>query len=139
MTSRNPDSGPATSKDALLELFRLKSQEYAALLTHIIRSFAIFVAVVGAVFKFALDSSSTPTLRLALSIFGLVTCCIIWAAAFCAELYRRSLCDSIAYVRRELGVPEPKDDLAGAKYGLRLAAVVALAIGVVWIYLIVTA
>jgi len=133
----NPPTTQA-SQEVILEILKHKMDEGKTLITHYLRAFTIFIAITGALLKFAFDSNSTPHLRIALcwmgvflSVFGLFVC-------YLGEKLRRTIRNDIARIHEILSVPLEPDSLTTVLL-TTLASVffVTLLLGG-WIYFLLT-
>lgn len=67
-------SRQAPSETVLLELLRQRQTDAGSLVVHCIRGFTMFLAITGALLKFALDQSATPPAKDSSVIHG--NCCL---------------------------------------------------------------
>ena len=126
-----------TRRRVLMELLKQKQAEAVGLLATYIRAYTVFLAITGAMLKFALDASSTPELRQALCALGLASCACAFLAAVFGEKLRRDTRSRIQELLAELHVDVEPDNLRGILYTTITATVLSLFILGGWIYVLV--
>jgi hypothetical protein len=67
------------------------SGQFQKFLDLYVKTFGIYLAILGGLLKFALDKWSTPTLTLAMSTLGLLCCALLFACIVLAETMTRKL------------------------------------------------
>jgi hypothetical protein len=77
--------------EAQIEMLKIKSKEAEIFTNNGMRTIALFLAVTGALLKFALDAHATEDLRLVLSVMGLVTSSLLLLASLVAAKHRQLL------------------------------------------------
>jgi hypothetical protein len=122
--------------DALRELLKAKYQEGADLLTHYLRAFVIYVAVTGALLKFALDEHATTTLLIAMAALGLAISALGCAMLGLGEHLRRLIRSDIDNLGDLLCVPRLSSNQVSLKYVLLSSLLFVTIVIAGWIYLL---
>ncbi len=136
----NRPSVTTSTQDPYIELLKLKSSEAGTFMTNILKVETLYLAITGALLKFALDLNATPALRAALSWLGLTLAGFLWLAAWFAELYRRTLRRDFTLIHEKLGLSGVAPDFeAGIRLGVIGIAATNMAIIGGWIYLLAAA
>lgn len=113
--SQNPTTSPE-STGVLTELLKQRHQQGFDLLSHYIKAFSVYVAIVGALLKFALDSNSNPALRSALVALGLLLSAVGLFACYLGRRLHAAIAREIALLSNTLNVPPLESSLVGPKY-----------------------
>ena len=120
------------------ELLKQKQSEAAALLATYLRAYAIFLAITGAMFKFALDANATSELRQALCLLGFASCICAFMAGVFGEKLRRDTRSRLQELLDGLGVRIEADHLRGIMYTTITGMVFTVFILAGWIYIFVS-
>jgi hypothetical protein len=128
-----------SAKQAIqLEVLKVRMSEGSTWVGQIIQVTAIFSALNVALYKFALDANSTPSLRRILSCIGIASSIAGFICCVLTERLRRSNSKDQEYLFTALEVPIKPDRLEIVKYTI-FSAAVAMALNLAaWIYLLVT-
>ncbi len=100
----------------VVELLKQKIDIGYGLLPRYITVFAIYVAIIGTLLKFAFDSNSTPNLRFILSTLGIAFSFIALLGPYYGEMMRKQLVEDIKNYQSLLGKAIIKDELLHLKY-----------------------
>jgi hypothetical protein len=130
------ETGALGTRVVLLELLKQKQTEAATVVSYCIKGFTVFLAITGALFKFALDASATPELRNVLSWMGLSVCAIGFIACVCAVRLRRTVQSDLQDLFNALSVPLRRDAIMAVVYIVVVGVVFALVCVVGWVYLL---
>jgi hypothetical protein len=106
----------ATRRQVLEQLLKQKQDEAAGLLSTYVKAYAVFLAITGAMLKFALDANATPTLREALCLLGIASCTCAFMAGVFGERLRRDTRVRLQEFLDLLGVNLEADQLQGVMY-----------------------
>jgi hypothetical protein len=129
----------AGADPTLVELLRQKTDESATLLGHYIRSYTVYLAVTGALVKFAFDANSTPQLRRAMIILGFLISAAGLLVCVFGESVRRTLAADLRMLRQRAGLPELASDLLAIKYTVITGVVFIIIATLGWLFLLVAA
>jgi hypothetical protein len=132
-----PHSAPS-QESVLLELLKQKQSDAASLVGYVIRGLTLYLAVTGALFKFALDRDSTTDLRLALSVMGLGMCLLGYAMVVMAERVRPALQADLNTLMTSLKSPTRAESLQPLKYLHIVCSVLNTFCLGAWIYVLRT-
>jgi hypothetical protein len=128
------DHGFEGTKVVAGELLQARVQEAGALLGHYLRAFALYVAIMGALVKFALDKDSTPQLRSALALLGLGLCLLGFLACVLGQIVARKLLAEIRTLCLVTELPVPRTSVLPLEFtALTTVLFVAIAIST-WLY-----
>jgi hypothetical protein len=137
--SESESTSESSARATYVEVLKLKSSEAGTFMTNILRVEALYLAITGALLKFALDANATPPLRSALSWLGLSLAGLLWLAALFAELYRRTLLRDFALIHEKLQLSGIAPDFeTGIRLGIVGIAAMNLAIIGGWSYLLLS-
>jgi hypothetical protein len=117
-----------------MELLRQKQNEASGLLASYIRAYALFLAITGAMLKFALDASSTHELRQALCFLGLASCACAFLAGIFGEKLRRDTRQRLNELLEGLGVNLEPDEMRSVLYTTIVGNVFSVFILLGWLY-----
>ncbi|HWM90398.1 MAG TPA: hypothetical protein VN493_06490 [Thermoanaerobaculia bacterium] len=128
-----------SSMQFYLEILKLKTAETASLQSNIVKVIGLYLAVTGALLKFALEGAATEELRAALSYMGTLVSLLTLMACVFAERYRRTLKQEIARIYTVLNVDHLVEGLPGVKYAIWLSFSLAISTLGGWSYLLIVA
>ena len=89
------------------------SGQFQKFLDLYIKTFIIYVGILGILLKFALDKDATPELRLALTIFGLLCSMIFFGCIIYAKIMTRQLRCKRRKALKELNQDTEDEFIAG--------------------------
>jgi len=125
----------------MLELLKARMSEVTSWVGHILQASAIFAILSVGLYKFALDANSTPSLRLALSVIGILVSFAGFLGCILMErLRRRNSTDQHALLDALSKSPFPihPNGADVIKYS-NLSAAIAVTINLgAWIYILLT-
>ena len=127
---------PSAMQSLLTELLRQKTDEANALLGHYIRSYTVYLAVTGALVKFALDENSNAELQRAMSLLGLLTSAAGLLVCIFGERLRRALVSDLQTLRDRAGLPMLSSDILAIKYTVITGVVFIVIVTMGWVYLL---
>ena len=106
--SSRPGTGLSARETVLLELLKARMGEVTSWVGQMLQASAIFAILSAGLYKFALDANSTPSLRIALSIMGiLVSLAGFLACGMMEKLRRRNWSDQAALLGELSQTPLP--------------------------------
>ena len=136
---QEPDDEKSAAANArrqvLEELLKQKQSESAGLLGTYVRAYAIFLAITGAMLKFALDTNSTRELRHALCLLGFASCVCAFLAGVFGEQLRRDTRGRLQEFLDALRVDIEADQLRGLMYTTITGVLFSVFIFAGWIYI----
>jgi hypothetical protein len=124
-------------KTAWATLLNAKNEEARELTSYCIRGFVLYVVIVGGLAKFALDTSATTELRVALSVFGTAVAILGLLCCVFAERVRRAIERDLRQVTDELAVPTLTSGLLPTRYIGIVGTVFAGLTFFGWIYVLI--
>lgn len=94
----------------IIDIYKSKIETFRFYVNYMTKMIIIYLAVIGALAKFALDRNSTPQLFYTLSIVGVLFC--IWTLIILRLHYRsaRSLRNSLNALAEKLNIAEHNED-----------------------------
>lgn len=132
-----PPTSGAPIEAALIEVLKQKSQEAVALQGHYIQSYTVYLAITAGLLKFALDQNSTPDLRRAMVLLGLLVSVAGLVVCFLGEQLRRALDADLTLLLAQIGLPSLKSSLLSLKYTVIAAVLFVVIVMAGWLYLLV--
>lgn len=125
-----------SKESVLLEILKQKLAKADGLMAHYMRAFAFYLAITGALLKFSLDASSTHSLRVALSGFGIIMSLLAIMVSILGERLRRAVKSDIEELYARLNIPLVPDKLISILYVTITGSIFNFICLGVWIYLI---
>jgi hypothetical protein len=122
--------------DYRADFLHKKLEEGRDLLAQFIRATAIFIALTGAILKFALDNNATPQLRVALILFGVGVSLLAAITCLMSHKIRKALEEDILSLLAELKQISLKSNVLALKYAVNLTLCLVLLTIVGWVYLL---
>jgi hypothetical protein len=126
----------APAEAVLLELLKQTQAESDFVLGSAIKTFTIFLAIMGALFKFALDQNSTPDLRNALSALGVCICALSFVTIWFSEKVRRLLRKDLTQLHHALNSPTVAHVAQPLKYVEIVSVIFSTFCLTAWIYIL---
>ena len=121
MNHTKVNSDQHLDKLVFIELLKQKSQEGHDVLSQYIRAFAIYVAILGGLLKFALDKNATPELKQALLSAGILLSLVGLACCVFGEKLRRSISAEVRNLNEKLGSPLVASEMKHLHYTVIIA------------------
>ena len=109
------------SNDILLELLKQKCQEGHDMLSQYLRAFAIYVAIIGILVKFALDQGASAELRNTLLMAGIFISIVALYTCLLGHKIRISISSEIQNLNDKLNNPLLLTDLNHLKFTVIIA------------------
>jgi len=129
-----PGRGRESREEVAGELLQAKVTEAGSLLGHYIRALALYIAVMGALVKFALDKDSTPELKSALTLLGSGLSVLGFIACALGQLVARKLLHEMKQLSEIIGLPAPRTSVLPLEFTVLMTALFVAVAMATWIY-----
>lgn len=128
-----------TESEIYLELIKQKFTERQKIETDLTKVMIMYLATIGLLIKFSLDSNSTHELRITLSVFAIIITSTGFVQCHFVNKMRKSIENELTNLNEKIGNPLTNTEQLTLKYYLPIISAFLLIVIVGFVYLIAKA